>query len=116
MNQADTPVHAGNIFEETAVLSVDDLCRLCAIEARRVIDLVEEGVLSVAAAEAAVERDAQPSADVSRWRFSGVSVRRTRIAMRLQRDLEINLAGVALALDLMDEVERLRRALRRRGG
>jgi chaperone modulatory protein CbpM len=27
--------------------------------------------------------------------------------MRLQRDLDINLAGVALALDLMDEIESL---------
>jgi chaperone modulatory protein CbpM len=28
--------------------------------------------------------------------------------MRLQRDLDINLAGVALALDLMKEIETLR--------
>jgi chaperone modulatory protein CbpM len=34
--------------------------------------------------------------------------------MRLQRDLEINMAGVALALDLMEELEQLRRELRMR--
>jgi chaperone modulatory protein CbpM len=45
------------------------------------------------------------------WRFSGTALRRTRLALRLERDLELNLAGVALALDLMEEVERLRRAL-----
>jgi chaperone modulatory protein CbpM len=33
--------------------------------------------------------------------------------MRLQRDLDINLAGVALALDLMDEIESLRAAVSR---
>ena len=48
------------------------------------------------------------------WRFSGTALRRTRLALRLERDLELNLAGVALALDLMEEVERLRQALRAR--
>jgi chaperone modulatory protein CbpM len=33
--------------------------------------------------------------------------------MRLQRDLGINLAGIAVALDLLDEVETLRARLRR---
>jgi hypothetical protein len=31
------------------------------------------------------------------------------MALRLERDLEINLAGVALALELLDELQRLRR-------
>lgn len=31
--------------------------------------------------------------------------------MRLQRDLDLNLAGVALALDLMDEIESLHAAI-----
>ena len=33
--------------------------------------------------------------------------------MRLQHDLNVNLAGVALALDLMDEIETMRERLRR---
>jgi chaperone modulatory protein CbpM len=56
---------------------------------------VEEGIL-----EPAGHNPAQ-------WRFSGTSLQKAHIAMRLQRDLEINLAGVALALDLMDEIESL---------
>jgi chaperone modulatory protein CbpM len=32
--------------------------------------------------------------------------------VRLQRDLEINLPGVALALELMEEIEELRRELK----
>ena len=32
---------------------------------------------------------------------------------RLQRELEVNLAGVALALDLMEEIQQLRRRLQR---
>ena len=34
------------------------------------------------------------------WCFPANSIRRTRIATRLQRDLGVNLAGAALALDL----------------
>jgi chaperone modulatory protein CbpM len=39
-------------------------------------------------------------------------VRRARRALRLQRDLDLNLAGAALALDLLDEVEILRERVR----
>jgi chaperone modulatory protein CbpM len=44
----------------------------------------------------------------SDWRFTALTVFRSRKALRLQRDLEINLQGVAVALDLMDEVDSLR--------
>jgi chaperone modulatory protein CbpM len=47
----------------------------------------------------------------AQWRFSGTSLLKARAAMRLQHDLEINLAGVALALDLIDEIEALRMRL-----
>jgi chaperone modulatory protein CbpM len=33
--------------------------------------------------------------------------------MRLQRDLGVNVAGVALALDLLEEIERMQTRLRR---
>jgi chaperone modulatory protein CbpM len=97
-----TPAVTGNILEEYAVFSLDDLSRICAVEAQRIVDLVEEGILAVQRAE-----------DAAHWRFAGAAVQRARIALRLQHDLEINLAGVALALDLLDEIEQLRRALRR---
>jgi chaperone modulatory protein CbpM len=38
-------------------------------------------------------------------------MRRARVASRLQGDLGINLAGVALALQLLDEIEELRERL-----
>jgi chaperone modulatory protein CbpM len=46
------------------------------------------------------------------WRFSGTALRRARTALRLQRDLEINLPGVALALELLEEIDKLRRTLK----
>jgi chaperone modulatory protein CbpM len=89
----------GEIFEEYAVLSIDELSRLCAVDRAYIVELVEEGVLSVTTVEA------------EQWRFAGTALRRARTALRLQRDLEINLPGVALALELMAELDALRREL-----
>lgn len=99
MNEQELEVLAGAIVECDAPLSLQDLCRLCAADAERIAALVEEGILPGVAGPA---RD---------WRFGGEALRRARIALRLQRDLEIDLAGVALALDLLDEIEELRRRL-----
>ena len=56
----------------------------------------------------------QPSGESpEQWRFSGRSLSRVRVAARLRRDLEINPPGVALALDLLDEIEQLEARLRR---
>ena len=91
----------GAIFEESALLTVKDLSRMCAVEERHIVEFVEEGVLSV------VEISA------TEWYFTGAALRRARTALRLERDLEINLAGVALALELMEEIAYLRQANRR---
>ena len=88
---------SGAIFEESAVLTVADLCRMCAVDERHIVEFVEEGVLPVVKTSAA------------EWHFSGAALRRARLALRLERDLELNLAGVALALDLLEELQRLRR-------
>lgn len=103
MSRPEEHALQGILVDESTLLSIEDLCRICAIERRLVVEFVEEGVLEVAAV------------DADEWRFRGGALRRARIAMRLQRDLELNLVGVALALDLMDEIQRLRREIRERG-
>jgi chaperone modulatory protein CbpM len=42
------------------------------------------------------------------WMFDIAHLQRLRTAIRLQRDLEVNLAGVGLVLELLDEMEQLR--------
>lgn len=90
-----------SLMDDEVELSLTDLSRMCAVEERHIIEFVEEGVLN------AVEIK-------QTWRFSGSALRRARLALRLERDLELNLAGVALALDLMDEIDRLRREINTR--
>jgi len=50
---------------------------------------------------------------IAAWRFGGDSLARMRLATRLMQDLEINSAGVALALDLLDRIAELESRLRR---
>jgi len=98
---------SGEIFDDYAVLSVDELSRLCAVDRTYIVELVEEGVLNIVELDAGVVQ-----VDASVWRFPGSALRRARTALRLQRDLEINLPGVALALELLEELEELRRELK----
>ena len=102
MSTSENQPLSGAIFEETELLTVGELSRICAVDERHIVEFVEEGVLQVI------------EINTSEWRFSGDALRRARLALRLERDLEINLAGVALVLDLMEELRQLRRELEER--
>jgi len=93
---------SGSIFDETTEITVVELCRVCAVDLELVDDLIGQGIL-------------EPSGDRrEELRLPYNSIWRTRTVIRLQRDLGVNLAGAALALDLMDRIEMLRSQLRRR--
>jgi chaperone modulatory protein CbpM len=85
----------GILIDDETELSLNDLCKVCSSSAEWIIELVEEGALEPIGYQQ------------TQWRFSGVSLQRARTAMRLQRDLGLNLAGVALALDLLEQIETL---------
>ncbi len=88
-------VHIGTVIEEDS-LTLGQLCRACGVHADWIISMVEEGIIE------------PHGEDIRLWRFSGASLVRARIALRIQRDLGVNLAGIALVLDLMEELESLR--------
>jgi len=94
-----TGLLTGYVLEEQPTFSLGELCRVCGVHAEWVAALVEEGVLE------------PRGRAMSRWRFPGASVQRVQAVLRLQRDLDINLAGAALALELMEEVRVLRARL-----
>ncbi len=99
---AEHEVIRGELIEEETVISVDELCRHCALEVDEVIRLVKEGILD-------------PEGDMVRielagsWQFHITSVKRVRTVVHLQRDLGVNLAGAALALELLDRIAELER-------
>ena len=95
-------VHIGTVIEEDS-LTLGQLCRACGVHADWVISLVEEGII-------------EPQCeDIRLWRFSGASLVRARTALRIQRDLGVNLAGIALVLDLIEELESLRARMKTLG-
>lgn len=91
----------GIVLDEQSEMSLTELCQACSSSTEWIVELDEERVL-----EPIGKGQAQ-------WRFSGTNLVRARVAVRLQQDLEINLAGVALALELMEEIETMRERLRR---
>jgi chaperone modulatory protein CbpM len=100
MAKQTTDIFSGNIVENETRLTLRQLCDACAVRAEYIIELVEEGFI-------------EPSGmEKSHWCFSGVTIKRVKKAKRLQRDLGINLAGVALAIELIDEIEYLRAKLK----
>jgi chaperone modulatory protein CbpM len=88
------------IVEEQTGLTLAELCSACAAQADFIHELIAEGAIEPAGPEPA------------QWRFTGVQLRHVSVAVRLQRDLGVNTAGAALALQLLDEIDTLRERLR----
>jgi len=88
-----------DLLDETVEFSLEDLCRICGVREQIVVEIVEEGIV-------------EPLQVGGGWRFTGVAVTRIQRVIRLQQEFEVNLPGAALALELLDEIERLKRRLR----
>ena len=101
MNSEKTKPISGEILEEDAELSLEQLCRVSELSEREILELVEEGVID--------PLGKRPSS----WRFQALSLRRIRISCNLQRELGVNAPGAALAIDLLEELEALRARLKR---
>jgi len=87
----------GQVLDENDLVTLADLCRSCTVETQTITTLVAEGILD------------PMGRDVEHWRFTVGSLRRVKTVIHLQRDLGINLAGAALALDLLDRIAELER-------
>ncbi len=92
-------VLTGTIVDEKTEFTLHELSRSCGKPAEWILALIDEGVIDPVG-----DKQAQ-------WRFGAACLRRVRIVQRLECDLGVNLAGAALAVELLDEVERLRARL-----
>ena len=87
---------------EDAWLGLDELARACGVATAWIEILVEEGLV-------------RPQRSEPAWCFGGEELARVRRIKRLQRDFDASLSSVAVMLDLLDEIERLRAVLQRAG-
>lgn len=83
-------------IEAQSELSLDELCEACHVTHDFIHELIEYGAIE------------PQGISIEVWRFNPEHLRRIQTVKRLQQDLEVNLAGAALAIDLMDQIEQLR--------
>ena len=100
MTDMSKAILTGLLLDEECSLTLADLSHACAVHAEWIVELVDEGVLEPVGQSA------------TQWRFSGPSLHSARTVRRLQQDLGINIAGAALVLDMLHEIEELRAQLR----
>ena len=96
MTQTNITWIAGSVVENEVHMSIVELSHASRTPEDLIMSWVSEGVLS------------PTGSSPQHWRFSGDSLRRAKTAAHLTHDLELNTPGVALALDLLDEIAQLR--------
>ncbi|WP_394180519.1 chaperone modulator CbpM [Yoonia maritima] len=96
MKPASLHVTTSEIVE---TVTITELCRHCGVSADWVIELVSEGILDPI------------SGNQTNYRFQSTCLARVSKAEGLRRDMGINLSGIALVLDLLEERDRLLAAL-----
>ena len=101
MNSKKTELLRGDLLDEDVEMTLAQLCQACDLSEAQIIELVEQGIIDPLGPEP------------TEWRFVSISLRRVRITRNLQRDLGVNAPGAALALELLEEIEKLRARLRR---
>lgn len=95
MTNHQQPALTGELLQDYC-LTLQQLCHSAAVEPDFVLELVEYEVL---------EPQGQRAVN---WRFQAEDIARLRRAERLIRDFELNLSGLALVMQLLDEVAKLR--------
>ncbi|MEJ2131599.1 MAG: chaperone modulator CbpM [Gammaproteobacteria bacterium] len=81
-------------------VTLRELCEIAGAPADFVLEMVEFGIIEPV------------DGDPKQWQFGEVEVRRSRRAVNLMRDFGINMEGLSLALDLLDELDANRRRVR----
>lgn len=84
--------------EFTGDMTLTQMSLAYSVHADRIVEMVWEGV---------IDPEGHSRED---WRFSDLQFHQIGVAVRLQRDLGVNLPGVALALQLLNEIQVLRQA------
>ena len=89
----------GVLIEEHSTLSFEEVCHRYNIPKELLIEMIEYGLFS------------SPSPTIENTQLKLKDLHRLESAFRLHKDLDINLPGVAVALDLLEELQQLRTEL-----
>ncbi|WP_339782654.1 chaperone modulator CbpM [uncultured Marinobacter sp.] len=86
-----------------STFTLHEVCERGECHAEFVIKLVNYGIIA----------PVEPATEARQWLFDVAALARLHKARRLQRDLKMNLPGLAMSLELLDEVQEMRREVDR---
>ncbi len=81
-------------LDRSVRFTLDEFCRACGARQTLVVEMIEYGII-------------EPEIVGSDTPFHGEALVRAQVAARLIRDLGVNMQGAALAIELLDELDRL---------
>jgi chaperone modulatory protein CbpM len=83
------------IIDNDNLLTFEEICRATHAESDLIIQLIEYQIIH------------PKGASQTTWQFDHACLKRARLARNFYYDLEVNLAGVALLLDMLEKIEAL---------
>lgn len=84
------------LYEVEAWLSLSELCERCGLKQALVVELVDLGLIT------------PKTVTAGQWRFQVATLPTLHQAMRLRRELDLDWQGVAVAMDLLEQLRALR--------
>lgn len=83
-------------YADNSQITLEELCLSCHLSPDAINEFIEYDIISPI------------NDDAEQMLFDLMQLQRVQTALRLQRDFEVNMAGVALVLDLIEERDTLR--------
>lgn len=99
MSTTPQKIIQATFIENNTALSLTEISIATRTQENFIIELVEHQILS------------PKGESQEEWAFDDICLRRARIAQSFYRDLEVNLAGLCLAFELIDKIDRLKKEI-----
>lgn len=91
----DVQIISGVIIDDDQTISFTELCTASHADADFIEALIEQEL---------IQPQGKSQAD---WRFDALCLRRSRLARSFHEELHVNMQGVALALDLLQQIQEM---------
>ena len=89
-----------DLLKEQETLTLKEVCEHCNLDQKSIVAYIQEGLVEVS------------GSNTGSWRFSEIHMIHIQKASRLERDLRLNPAGSVLVLELMKEIDKLKKQLK----
>jgi len=92
----------GTVIHDDVYLTLDEICRAVKADDVLIAQFIEYQII-------------EPKGRVrEEWQFDAIALKRARLARNFYHDLEVNVAGIGVVLDLLDRIALLEKELEKR--